>query len=102
MVTDFPIFVGSSSGKMISLICSYLTQLLQISPKFFVVVQEAGLINIMSLMLSDVTEKLQINSVTNAENDEFLTNVLENFDQVINCVIAMTLTPTNVTIFRKS
>lgn len=87
---------------MISLICNYLTELLKISPKFFVVVQEAGLLNIMSLMLSDVTEKLQENAIEKRQNDEFLDNVLENFDQVIDCLIAMTSTPTNVTIFRKS
>lgn len=77
-------------------------QLLQISPKFFVVAQEAGLINIMSLMLSDVADQLQSNSVTDSENGEFLTNALESFDQVIQCIIAMTCTPTNVTVFRKS
>lgn len=91
---------------MVSLICQYLTELLNKSSKFFVVVQEAGLLNIMSLMLSDITEKLQLvhNNSTEEEKeeDEFLTNVLAHFDQVIDCIIAMTCTPTNVTIFRKS
>jgi hypothetical protein len=95
-------FIGSSSGKMVSLICNYLTELLKNSPKFFVVVQEAGLLNIMSLMLSDVTEKLQVTNNLAEENDEFLQNVLANFDQVIDCIVAMTSTATNVTIFRKS
>ncbi|KAL9550165.1 hypothetical protein PS6_005689 [Mucor atramentarius] len=89
---------SSSSGKMIALICKYLTELVKTSPKFYIVVQEAGLINIMSLMLSDVTEKVQ----AQAENDEFLQNVLESFDQIIDCIIAMTSTPTNVVMFRKS
>jgi hypothetical protein len=83
---------------MVSLICSYLTQLLKSSSKFFVVVQEAGLINIMSLMLSDVTEKVQLQ----VKDDEFLDHVLANFDQVIDCIIAMTSTPANVVNFRKS
>ncbi|KAG1058424.1 hypothetical protein G6F42_028680 [Rhizopus arrhizus] len=83
---------------MIALICKYLTELVKTSPKFYIVVQEAGLINIMSLMLSDVTEKVQ----AQAENDEFLQNVLESFDQIIDCIIAMTSTPTNVVMFRKS
>lgn len=83
---------------MIALICKYLTELLKTSPKFFVVVQEAGLINIMSLMLSDVTEKVKLQT----KDDEFLQNVLENFDQIINCIIAMTSTPANIVIFRRS
>ena len=83
---------------MIALICKYLTELLNTSPKFFVVVQEAGLINIMSLMLSDVTEKVKLQT----KDDEFLQNALGNFDQIINCIIAMTSTPDNVVIFRKS
>lgn len=94
--------IGSSSGKMIPLICSNLTELLKMSSKFFVVVQEAGLLNIMSLMLSDITEKLQENTVLQKQNDEFLDNALKYFDQVIDCIIAMTSTPANVTIFRKS
>lgn len=85
---------------MVSLICSSLAELINSSAKFFVVVQEAGLLNIMSLMLSDVTEKLVTNNT--AEDDEFLRHVLEHFDQVIACLIAMTSTPDNVTIFRKS
>lgn len=92
------IVIGSSSGKMIPLICKYLAELLRSSSKFFVVVQEAGLINIMSLMLSDVTEKVQLQT----KDDEFLNNVLANFDQIIDCIIAMTSTPTNVVNFRKS
>ncbi|CEP07883.1 hypothetical protein [Parasitella parasitica] len=89
---------SSSSGKMIALICKYLTELLKSSPKFFVVVQEAGLINIVSLMLSDVTEKVQ----AQAKDDEFLQNVFENFDEIIDCVIAMTSTSANVAAFRRS
>lgn len=92
------VVLGSSSGKMIALICKYLTRLLRSSSKFFVVVEEAGLINIMSLMLSDVTEKIQ----SQTRDDEFLQNVLENFDQIIDCIIAMTMTPANVIVFRKS
>ena len=96
------LLLGSSSGKMVALICPYVTQLLATSSKFFVVVQEAGLLNIMSLMLSDINEKLETNRITEAENDEFLTNALDSFDQIIDCMIAMTCTPTNVVIFRKS
>lgn len=87
---------------MIPLICTNLTELLKASSKFFVVVQEAGLLNIMSLMLSDITEKLQENTVLQKQNDEFLDNALNHFDRVIDCLIAMTSTPANVTIFRKS
>lgn len=79
-----------------------MTELLKASSKFFIVVQEAGLLNIMSLMLSDITEKLQENTVEQNQRDEFLENALNHFDQVIDCLIAMTSTPANVTIFRKS
>lgn len=79
-----------------------MTELLKASSKFFIVVQEAGLLNIMSLMLSDITEKLQENTVEQNQSDEFLENALNHFDQVIDCLIAMTSTPANVTIFRKS
>lgn len=89
---------GSSSGRMIALICKYLTELVKTSPKFYAVVQEAGLINIMSLMLSDVTEKVQ----AHATHDEFLQHALKHFDQIIDCIIAMTSTPSNVVAFRKS
>lgn len=54
----------------------------------------------MSLMLSDITEKLEVNDTT--QDDEFLDTVLVHFDQVIACIIAMTSTPTNVITFRKS
>ncbi|GAN06509.1 beige/BEACH domain-containing protein [Mucor ambiguus] len=89
---------SSSSGKMIALICTYLTKLVKTSPKFYTVVQEAGLINIMSLMLSDVTEKVKAHT----QNGEFLQHALQHFDQIIDCIIAMTSTPSNVVAFRKS
>lgn len=84
---------------MIALICKYLTELVKTSPKFYTVVQEAGLINIMSLMLSDVTEKVQAHT---QHDDEFLQHALQHFNQIIDCIIAMTSTPSNVVAFRKS
>ncbi|KAI9471032.1 MAG: hypothetical protein EXX96DRAFT_375724 [Benjaminiella poitrasii] len=89
---------SSSSGKLIGLICGYLEQLLKKSAKFFVVVQESGLINIMSLMLSDVTEKIQYKS----EDDQFLNHALSNFDQIINCIITMLSIPMNAVIYKKT
>jgi hypothetical protein len=93
--------LGSSSGKLVPLICNYLSGLLKRSPKFFIVVQEAGLINVMSLMLSDVTEKLRELGEANIDQESFLKQVLDNFDVVIQCLITMTSIPENVTIFRK-
>jgi hypothetical protein len=82
----------------VPLICQYLTGLLSKSSKYQIVVQEAGLLNIISLMLSDVTEKLQ----ANLEHDDFLDQVLDNFDTIIDCIIAMTSASTNAVVFRKS
>jgi hypothetical protein len=90
-------YLGGSSGKMIPTICDFFTNLLNKSSKFFTVVQDVGLINIMSLLLSDVTEKIQQTD----EHDAFLTQVLDHFDTVIQCAIAMTSVPENVASFRK-
>lgn len=92
------IYKGSSSGILVPVLCEYLTKLLLISPKYLNVIKEAGLLNIMSLMLTDTTEKLKSKS----SRDEFTVHVLSDFGSVINCIVAMTSISTNVEVFQQS
>ncbi|KAG0176918.1 hypothetical protein DFQ29_005470 [Apophysomyces sp. BC1021] len=100
---------SGASGKTIALICSRFASLVRKSPKFLTVVREAGLINVVSLMLSDVTESLNQRALKSSTSDDeqetcpvFIQKALENFDIITECMIEMTKDPVNASIFRKT
>ncbi|KAF7722919.1 hypothetical protein EC973_002599 [Apophysomyces ossiformis] len=99
---------SDASGAAIDLMCSRFTSLVRKSPKFLTVVREAGLINVVSLMLSDVTESLNQNAAnadTNTSNKEttmFIRKALDSFDIVAECMVEMTKDPLNASVFRKT
>lgn len=106
LVTHSSSAVGTNSnGKLVGLICKCLTGQLQKSPKLVVVARESGLINMMSLMLSNVNEYLNEEASANSEstNDgsSFIQNILADFDTVVKCVVEMVKDQTNMAIFRK-
>ncbi|KAI7848518.1 hypothetical protein BDC45DRAFT_305100 [Circinella umbellata] len=64
-------FQSSSSGNLVGLICRRLGGLLREFPKFRTVVREAGILNVISLMLTDMTESLnREQEVEKAEQEE--------------------------------
>jgi predicted transcriptional regulator YheO len=105
-VTHSSSIVGTNSnGKLVGLICKCLTGQLQRSPKLVVVARESGLINMMSLMLSNVNEYLNeeasANSGSTNDGSSFIQNILADFDTVVKCVVEMIKDQTNMAIFRK-
>ena len=98
---DHSLSLGSSSGKLIGLICRRFASLLQEFEKFQTVVREAGFLNVLSIMLSDMTDTL-----TNRNNDEsqqpFTQQVLENFDAIADCIVEMIKNPANMALFQKT
>lgn len=87
------ICLGSSSGALVPVLCDYLCTLLSKSTKYLNVVQEAGLVNMVGLMLTFVTE---------SPTSGFTKQVIAHFNSVMDCIIAMTSIPSNMAIFHKS
>lgn len=95
--------LGSSSGKLIGLICRRFASLLQEFEKFQTVVREAGFLNVLSIMLSDMTDTL----TTKRNNDDepqrpFTQQALQNFDAIADCIVEMIKNPANMALFQKT
>ncbi|KAI8385017.1 uncharacterized protein BYT42DRAFT_283491 [Radiomyces spectabilis] len=96
----------TASGKVIALLCRRIQQLLQMSPKFLIVVRDTGLINVISLMLSNISDKLQKTAASETEDGQiqepFVAQAIENFDTIVDCLVEMTKDPANAAVFRKA
>lgn len=96
-------FLGSSSGMLLGLICRRFTDFLRKQPKFLTVVRESGFINVMSLMLSDLTENLQRDKDSIREkHKQFMEQALRNFDVIADSMVEMLKDPANVAIFQRT
>ncbi|KAI8149642.1 hypothetical protein BJV82DRAFT_128819 [Fennellomyces sp. T-0311] len=93
-------FQKSASGKLVGLICRRFASLLQECQKFRVVVREAGFLNVLSLMLTDVTDSL--NEGDEEKNKGFVQHVCQDFDDVSNCLVEILKDPSNFMLFQKT
>lgn len=93
---------GSSSGKLIGLICRRFASLLQEFEKFQTVVREAGFLNVLSIMLSDMTDILTTNRDNDTPQQAFTQQVLHHFDAIADCIVEMIKNPANMALFQKT
>lgn len=58
--------------------------------------REAGILNVISLMLSDLTDKL------NKDHSPFVENVTREFDSVADCLAQIIVDPSNAAVFKRT
>lgn len=87
---------------MIGLICRRFASLLQEFEKFQTVVREAGFLNVLSIMLSDMTDILTTNRDNDTPQQAFTQQVLHHFDAIADCIVEMIKNPANMALFQKT
>ncbi|ORX58974.1 hypothetical protein DM01DRAFT_1301754 [Hesseltinella vesiculosa] len=98
---------NTANGKLVPLICQRIAQLVRQSTKLQPVFQQSGMINMMGLLVSKITDALNqerdaLDSQEGVDRPAFVQNCLENFDIIIDCLIALIEDPSNAVAFRKS
>ncbi|KAI9493852.1 hypothetical protein BDB00DRAFT_938645 [Zychaea mexicana] len=105
-------FQSSSTGNLVGLICQRFAGLLRDFQKFRVVVREAGILNVLSLMLTDLTDGLNDDAeegeeqhgqqTKQRENKGFVQRVSQDFDDIAGCLVEIFKDPSNFVFFQKT